>query len=72
MKYLGLWSPELRNFFEKFVNSQVPPSTYLMHAPLQFVQCKILKEDLDKNLKSSNTLNFSDFPITVLYKHAPI
>ena len=43
-----------------------------MHAPLQFVQCKILKEDLDKNLKSNNTVNFSDFQIRVLHKHAPI
>ena len=36
---------------------------------------KLLKEDLDKNLKCNNTVNFSDFRntfTTVLYKHAPI
>ena len=36
---------------------------------------KLFKEDLDKNLKSNNTVNFSDFQntfTTVLHKHAPI
>ena len=36
---------------------------------------KLSKEDLDKNLKSNNTVNFSDFQntfTTVLHKHAPI
>ena len=36
---------------------------------------KLFKEDLDKNLKSNNTVNFSYFQntfTTVLYKHAPI
>ena len=36
---------------------------------------KRFKEDLDKNLKSNKTVNFSDFQntfITVLHKHAPI
>ena len=36
---------------------------------------KLLKEDLDENLKSNNTVNFSDFQntfITVLHKYAPI
>ena len=36
---------------------------------------KLFTEDLDKNLKSNNTVNFSDFPNTftsVLHKHAPI
>ena len=36
---------------------------------------KHFKEDFDKNLKSSNTVNFSDFQntfTTVLYKHARI
>ena len=36
---------------------------------------KLLKEDLDKNLKSNNTVNLSDFQntfTTVLHKHAPI
>ena len=36
---------------------------------------KLFKEDLDKNLKSNNTVDFSDFQntfITALHKHAPI
>ena len=36
---------------------------------------KLFKEDFDKNLKSNNTINFSDFQstfTTVLDKHAPI
>ena len=36
---------------------------------------KLFKEDLDKNLKSNNTVNFSDFQntfTTVLHKHDPI
>ena len=36
---------------------------------------KRFKKDLDKNLKSNNTVNFSNFQnffITVLHKHAPI
>ena len=36
---------------------------------------KLLKEDLDENHKSNNTVNFSDFQntfITVLHKYAPI
>ena len=36
---------------------------------------KLFKEDLDKNLKSNNTVNFSDFQntfTTVFHKHAPI
>ena len=36
---------------------------------------KLLKEDLDKNPKSNNTVNLSDFQntfTTVLHKHAPI
>ena len=36
---------------------------------------KLFKEDLDKNLKSNNTVNFSDFQDTftvVLHKHAPL
>ena len=35
----------------------------------------LFKEDLDKNLRSNNTVDFSDFQntfITVLHKHAPI
>ena len=35
----------------------------------------LFKEDLDNNLKSNNTVNFSDFQnsfTTVLHKHAPI
>ena len=41
MKYLGIWSPGLRTFFEKFVKPlsprrSLPPSTYLMYAPLDF------------------------------------
>ena len=34
MKYLGLWSPRLQMFFEKFVKPSGPPPTYLMYAPL--------------------------------------
>ena len=36
---------------------------------------KLFKKDFDKNLKSNNTVNFSDFQntfTTVLHKHAPI
>ena len=36
---------------------------------------KLFKEDLDKNLKSNNTVNFSDFQntfTTFLHKHPPI
>ena len=36
---------------------------------------KLLTEDLDKNLKSNNTVNFSDFQntlTTILHKRAPI
>ena len=35
MKYLGLWSPRLRIFFENFVKPFVPPPTYLRSAPLK-------------------------------------
>ena len=42
MKYLGLWSPGPRAFFEKFVKPSAPPlpptpapPTYLIYAPLQ-------------------------------------
>ena len=34
LKYLGLWSPGLRIFFEKLVKHSCPPPTYLMYAPL--------------------------------------
>ena len=33
MKYLGLWSHELRGFFEKIVKPSGPPPTYFMYAP---------------------------------------
>ena len=46
-----------------------------LHRNYNSFDIKLLKEDLDKNLKSNNTVNFSDFQntfTTVLDKHAPI
>ena len=34
MKYLGLWSPGLQNFFRKICKPPTSPPTYLMYAPL--------------------------------------
>ena len=38
MKYLGLCSPGLQIFFEKFVKLSSSPPTYLMLAPLLAIQ----------------------------------
>ena len=46
-----------------------------LHRDHNSFHIKLFKEDLDKNLKINNTVNFSDFQntlATVLHKHAPI
>ena len=46
-----------------------------LHRDYNLFHVKLLKEELDENLKSNNTVNFSDFQsnfITVLYKDASI
>ena len=48
MKYLGLWSPRLQIFFEKFVKPSGSPPTYLMYAPL-YKPVKINLFLLEKN-----------------------
>ena len=42
MKYLGLWSPNLQTFYEKFVKPSGPPlPTYLIYAPLTIYHLKL-------------------------------
>ena len=46
-----------------------------LYRDYNLLNVKLYKEDLDKNVKSKNTVNFSDFQnifITVLHKNAPI